>query len=187
RRRASHPALRRAHAEPGDAGAQPVGREPAEARARARVPVRAAGARRRPADARPRRGRDRDGARVPAGGGPGGHGDPAPERGPGRDQGARGPDPGRLRGRGRRRARWRDGRRGGDRLPDGRGSPRLDGGRLVRLERRLEQPWWLTIAVPVGSLAVAFAILAVVLAATGHNPWHTYRLLVPAGLTRHPG
>ena len=53
----------------------------------------------------------------------------------------------------------------------------------MRLERRLEQPWWLSIAVPVGSLAVAFAILAVVLAASGHDPWHTYRLVVEAGFT----
>ena len=27
----------------------------------------------------------------------------------------------------------------------------------IRLERRLEQPWWLNVAVPAGSLAVAFA------------------------------
>jgi general nucleoside transport system permease protein len=53
----------------------------------------------------------------------------------------------------------------------------------VRLERRLEQPWWLAIAIPIGSLVVAFAILAIVLAATGHDPWHTYRLVVEAGFT----
>ena len=38
---------------------------------------------------------------------------------------------------------------------------------MIRLERRLEQPWWLSVAVPLGSLAVAFAIMAVVLAASG--------------------
>jgi general nucleoside transport system permease protein len=53
----------------------------------------------------------------------------------------------------------------------------------VRLERRLEQPWWLSIAVPLGSLAVAFAILAIVLAATGHGPAHTFREIVDAGFT----
>src|SRR5690349_22619302 len=66
-----------------------------------------------------------------------------------------GPDTRGLRGRGRRRARRRDGRRGGDRVPHGRWPPGAGGGRVsVRLERRLEQPWWLSIAVPVGSLAV---------------------------------
>jgi len=54
---------------------------------------------------------------------------------------------------------------------------------VIRLERRLEQPWWLNVAVPVGSLAVAFAIMAVVLAASGHDPWHTYRELVVSGFT----
>jgi simple sugar transport system permease protein len=53
----------------------------------------------------------------------------------------------------------------------------------MRLERRLEQPWWLAIAVPLGSLAVAFALLAIVLAATGHGPAHTFREIVEAGFT----
>jgi simple sugar transport system permease protein len=55
----------------------------------------------------------------------------------------------------------------------------------MRLERRLEQPWWLRFAVPIGSLAVAFAIMAVVLAATGHDPAETYRKIVEAGFTGH--
>jgi simple sugar transport system permease protein len=55
----------------------------------------------------------------------------------------------------------------------------------VKLERRLEQPWWLQLAVPVGSLVVAFAIMAVVLAATGHDPWQTYVDVVDAGFTGH--
>ena len=41
---------------------------------------------------------------------------------------------------------------------------------MIRLERRLNQPWWLSVAVPVGSLLVAFAIMGVVLAASGHAP-----------------
>ncbi|TML71319.1 MAG: ABC transporter permease [Actinobacteria bacterium] len=53
----------------------------------------------------------------------------------------------------------------------------------MRLERRLEQPWWLGLAIPVGSLAVAFGIMAIVLAATGHDPGHTYRTVVDAGFT----
>jgi simple sugar transport system permease protein len=54
---------------------------------------------------------------------------------------------------------------------------------MIRLERRLDQPWWLNVAVPAGSLAVAFAIMAVVLAASGHDPWHTYREIVVSGFT----
>jgi general nucleoside transport system permease protein len=45
----------------------------------------------------------------------------------------------------------------------------------VRIERRLEQPRWLLVAVPIGSLVFAFALMAVLLAATGHNPGSTYR------------
>jgi simple sugar transport system permease protein len=47
----------------------------------------------------------------------------------------------------------------------------------VRIERRLDQPRWLAVAVPVGSLVAAFAIMAIVLAATGHDPGATYRKL----------
>ena len=70
------------------------------------------------------------------------------------------------------------GDRRGDRLPDGRRA-----GRGMRLERRLEQPWWLSVAVPLGSLAVAFGIMAVVLAATGHDPGSTFHDIVDAGFT----
>jgi ABC-type uncharacterized transport system permease subunit len=54
---------------------------------------------------------------------------------------------------------------------------------VIRIERRLEQPRWLMVAVPVGSLAVAFVVMAVVLAATGHDPGHTYRQMLDAGFT----
>jgi ABC-type uncharacterized transport system permease subunit len=54
---------------------------------------------------------------------------------------------------------------------------------VIRLERRLEQPWWLNVAVPAGSLVVALAIMAVVLVASGHDPWHTYKELVVSGFT----
>jgi general nucleoside transport system permease protein len=54
---------------------------------------------------------------------------------------------------------------------------------VIRLERRLEQPWWLSVAVPVGSLLVAFAIMAVVLAVSGHAPGETYRKIFEAGFT----
>jgi general nucleoside transport system permease protein len=56
---------------------------------------------------------------------------------------------------------------------------------VIRLERRLEQPWWLSVLVPVGSLLVAFAIMAVVLAVSGHDPGATYRKIVEAGFTGH--
>ncbi len=47
----------------------------------------------------------------------------------------------------------------------------------MRLERRLEQPRWLSLVVPLGSLAVAFVLMAGVLLVTGHNPLTTYRRL----------
>ena len=53
----------------------------------------------------------------------------------------------------------------------------------MKLERRLAQPWWLSVAVPVGSLLVAFAVMGVVLKLTGHSPWETYRKIVEAGFT----
>jgi simple sugar transport system permease protein len=54
---------------------------------------------------------------------------------------------------------------------------------VIRLERRLGQPRWLSLAVPVASLLVAFAVMAVVLLASGHDPWETYRKLIEAGFT----
>lgn len=48
----------------------------------------------------------------------------------------------------------------------------------IRIERRLEQPRWLSVAVPVVSLVVAFCLGAIVLAGTGHDPVDTYRELV---------
>ena len=50
----------------------------------------------------------------------------------------------------------------------------------MRLERRLDQPRWLSFVVPIGSLAVAFLLMAVVLLVTGHNPIETYRRLFDA-------
>jgi simple sugar transport system permease protein len=51
----------------------------------------------------------------------------------------------------------------------------------VRIERRLERPKWLYVAVPLGSLVVAFALMAIVLAGTSHDPGSTYRRLFDAG------
>jgi simple sugar transport system permease protein len=54
---------------------------------------------------------------------------------------------------------------------------------VIRLERRLAQPWWLSLVVPIGSLVVAFAIMAVVLAVSGHSPGSTFRNMIEAGFT----
>ncbi len=54
---------------------------------------------------------------------------------------------------------------------------------MIRIERRLDQPRWLMLAVPVGSLGVAFAVMAVILSATGHDPWSTYQRMIEAGFT----
>jgi simple sugar transport system permease protein len=50
----------------------------------------------------------------------------------------------------------------------------------IRLERRLDQPRWLSVAVPLGSIGVAFLLMAVVLLTTGHNPVSTYRRMFDA-------
>ena len=51
---------------------------------------------------------------------------------------------------------------------------------MIRIERRLEQPRWLTVAVPVVSIAVAFLVATLVLLATHHPPLHTFRRLFQA-------
>ncbi len=53
----------------------------------------------------------------------------------------------------------------------------------IRIERRLNQPRWLSVAVPVLSLLVAFLIGGIVLLVTGHNPLKAYRQLFAAGFT----
>jgi len=50
----------------------------------------------------------------------------------------------------------------------------------IRIERRLTQPRWLVVAVPVGSIVLAFGLMAIVLLATGHSPGPTYRRLIDA-------
>ena len=51
----------------------------------------------------------------------------------------------------------------------------------IRIERRLNQPRWLTVAVPVASVLVAFVLGGIVLLITGHNPLTTYKQLFEAG------
>ena len=48
----------------------------------------------------------------------------------------------------------------------------------MRIERRLEQPRWLSFAVPVGSIAFSFGVMAIILVLTGHDPGATYRRLI---------
>jgi general nucleoside transport system permease protein len=55
----------------------------------------------------------------------------------------------------------------------------------MRIERRLRQPWWLTVVVPVVSIAVAFALSALVMLATGHPPIHSFRRLLDAAFIAH--
>jgi general nucleoside transport system permease protein len=50
----------------------------------------------------------------------------------------------------------------------------------MRIERRLEQPRWLSVVVPLASIGVAFLLAAVVLLATHHTPLHTFRRLFDA-------
>jgi general nucleoside transport system permease protein len=50
----------------------------------------------------------------------------------------------------------------------------------LRIERRLAQPRWLTVAVPAGSLVFAFFASGLVLLATGHDPLKSYREIFDA-------
>jgi simple sugar transport system permease protein len=58
---------------------------------------------------------------------------------------------------------------------------------VIRVERRLNYPGWLTVAVPIGSLVVAAIITGIVLAITGHNPVTTYHQMFSAAITAHGG
>jgi simple sugar transport system permease protein len=51
---------------------------------------------------------------------------------------------------------------------------------MIRIERRLEQPRWLSVVVPVVSIAVAFLLATFVLLATHHPPLHTFARLFQA-------
>jgi simple sugar transport system permease protein len=55
----------------------------------------------------------------------------------------------------------------------------------LRIERRLNQPGWLRVAVPLGSLLFAFLAAGVVLLATGHDPLSAYRQLFEAAFTQN--
>ncbi len=55
----------------------------------------------------------------------------------------------------------------------------------IKIERRLKQPRWLNVAVPIGSLAFSFLLMAIVLLVTGHDPIDTYRRLFSAAFAGH--
>jgi len=50
----------------------------------------------------------------------------------------------------------------------------------VTFERRLSQPWWLSVVVPVGAVILAFVIAGILFLATGIDPLSTYRELFNA-------
>ena len=53
----------------------------------------------------------------------------------------------------------------------------------LRIERRLDTPWWLKAAVPLASVFLAAIIVAILLAATGHNPFSTYHQMYSTSVT----
>ena len=57
---------------------------------------------------------------------------------------------------------------------------------MIRIERRADQPRWLRVAVPLGSVLVALVAGALVLWGTGHDPFDTYGQILDRGFTR-PG
>lgn len=54
---------------------------------------------------------------------------------------------------------------------------------MIRLERRVDTPRWLAVAVPVGSVAVALLVGAIVLAVSGNDPLDTYARILERGFT----
>lgn len=58
---------------------------------------------------------------------------------------------------------------------------------MIRLERRLATSLWLRVAIPAGSLLVAFLIITVVLMLSHVSPWSTYSSMVSASITSGAG
>lgn len=50
----------------------------------------------------------------------------------------------------------------------------------MRIERRLQQPWWLAVVVPIGSIVAAFVLSGVVLLLTGHPPLESFHRIFDA-------
>jgi general nucleoside transport system permease protein len=58
---------------------------------------------------------------------------------------------------------------------------------VIRVERRLAQPLWLSVAVPFAAVAFSFLVIAAVLAITGHAPLSTFRRLYDAAFADSKG
>lgn len=54
---------------------------------------------------------------------------------------------------------------------------------MIRLEKRIDTPRWLSLAVPIGSVVAAFVVGGVLLAITGRNPFPVYQRILERGLT----
>src|SRR5437773_6621686 len=50
----------------------------------------------------------------------------------------------------------------------------------MRIERRLRQPWWLVVVVPIVSITIAFVLSGIVLFLTGHPPLKSFHRLLDA-------
>src|SRR6266699_4508984 len=55
----------------------------------------------------------------------------------------------------------------------------------MRIERRLRQPWWLVVVVPVVSITIAFVLSGIVLFLTGHPPLKSFHRLLDAAFIAH--
>ncbi len=104
---------------------------------------------------------------------------PHGERGSRRDLRALGPHRRLLQRQGRRDRLGRRCEPTTDRPDDGRSG--MTG--PLRIERRLDTPKWLKVAVPLASILLAAIIVGILLAATGHNPFSTYHQMYSASVT----
>ncbi len=55
----------------------------------------------------------------------------------------------------------------------------------MRIERRLRQPWWLSVIVPLVSIAFALVLSALILVLTGHPALQAFRRLFDAAFLAH--
>src|SRR5439155_10561020 len=175
-RAAADRSLRRARIRPARSRVAALRRQSPEGRTRAGVLRRPGRASRRVADARSRRRGDRDRTLVPARRGLARDRCAADQRGPRRDPRARRSHRRDVRRRRRRRAWCGNDDRRRARLAHG----RRRGKDVMRIERRLQQPRWLSLVVPLVSLVVAFVAATVILLVTHHPPLHTFRRLFDA-------
>lgn len=58
---------------------------------------------------------------------------------------------------------------------------------MIRFERRMNVSLWVRLAVPLGSLLIAFIVITVVLMLSGVNAWSTYSAMISASVTSSGG